>query len=39
MRQGYKEADDMETVEKLQMLDDLLEDGDVRAMLQQKLED
>jgi integrase/recombinase XerD len=39
IREGYREAGDMGTVEKIQMLDDLLEDPDVRAMLQQKLEE
>jgi integrase len=39
VREGYQEADDMDTVEKIQMLDDLLEDPDVRAMLQQKLDE
>jgi integrase/recombinase XerD len=37
VRQGYKEAENMETVEKIQMVDELLSDPDVRQMLEQKL--
>lgn len=33
VRAGYREAQDMETVEKLQMLDDLLQDPEVRDMI------
>lgn len=39
LRAGYQEADDMETVEKIQMIDDLLDDPDVRALMEQKLQD
>lgn len=39
VREHYREAEDMDTVEKIQMLDELLDDPDVRAKLQDMLGD
>lgn len=39
VREGYQAADDMGTVEKIQMVDDLLSDPDVRETLEEQLRD
>lgn len=37
MRESYREAGDMDTVEKVQMLDQLLDDPEVKALLRDRL--
>jgi len=39
VREGYQQAENMDTVEKIQMIDDLLNDPEVRDMLQDQLSD
>lgn len=38
IREGYREADDMDTVEKIQMIDELLNDSEVRELLQDRID-
>jgi integrase/recombinase XerD len=38
MRESYREAGDMDTVEKVQLLNDLLDDPEVRALLQDRMD-
>lgn len=39
VREGYKEADDMDTVEKIQALDELLEDPEIKQILRDRLDE
>lgn len=39
VRQGYQSASDMGTVEKIQMIDDLLNDPEVKQLMRQRMED
>ena len=39
IREGYREAEDLDTLQKIQVLDDILDDPDVKALIEDRQSD